>query len=102
MDNILVTGGAGFLGMSLVKTLVGFGARPRVLDINTPGDPDLESNIEFIQGDIRNPDTVERVVRGTDIVFHLAAAVLPTRGKAGVHFHQHRRHEKPPSGVPGP
>ncbi len=81
MDNILVTGGAGFLGMSLVKTLVGFGARPRVLDINTPGDPDLESNIEFIQGDIRNPDTVERVVRGTDIVFHLAAAVLPTRGK---------------------
>ena len=81
MDNILVTGGAGFLGMTLVKSLVGFGVRPRVLDINTLGEPDLESSIEFIQGDIRNPDTVHRVVRGMDVVFHLAAAVLPTRGK---------------------
>ena len=81
MDKILVTGGAGFLGISLVRSLVESGFRPRVLDINSPNDPALEARIDFIRGDIRNPDAVSRAIEGVDTLFHLAAAVLPTRGK---------------------
>ena len=81
MKAILITGGAGFLGVALVRQLVGEGYNPRVLDINEPEDPELGSAIEYIKGDIRDPEVVARACRGVDTVFHLAAAVLPTRGK---------------------
>ena len=81
MEKMLVTGGAGFLGIGLVRSLVQSEFRPRVLDIYSPNDPTLEGKIDFIQGDVRNPDTVSRAIQGVDTVFHLAAAVLPTRGK---------------------
>ena len=82
MKNVLVTGGAGFLGMELVRRLVALGLRPRVLDLNDPNDPRVDDSIEFTRGDVRDAPTVSRVTRGVDTVFHLAAAVLPTRGKA--------------------
>ena len=82
MKDVLVTGGAGFLGMELVRTLVAAGLRPRVLDVNDPNDPRVDDSIEFTRGDVRDASTVSQVTRGVDTVFHLAAAVLPTRGKA--------------------
>ena len=81
MDKILVTGGTGFLGIALVRRLVEDGHYPRVLDINSPNDPELEGSIEFIKGDVRDAQIVARACRDVDTVFHLAAAVLPTRGK---------------------
>jgi nucleoside-diphosphate-sugar epimerase len=80
--DVLVTGGAGFLGMELVRRLVASGLRPRVLDVNDPNDPRVDDSIEFTKGDVRDVSTVADVTRGVDTVFHLAAAVLPTRGKA--------------------
>ena len=81
MDRILVTGGTGFLGTDLVRELVRKGHNPRVLDINDPQDRDLEGSIDFTKGDTRDTSTVARVCEGVDTIFHLAAAVLPTRGK---------------------
>ena len=81
MQNILVTGGSGFLGISLVRRLVAEGFRPRVLDVNDPKEPELEGSIEFFKGDVRDARLVAEACRDVDTVFHLAAAVLPTRGK---------------------
>jgi nucleoside-diphosphate-sugar epimerase len=73
---VLVTGGSGFIGSALVKALVKSGAKVRVLDDNSRGRPrrlaDVEKDIEFIGGDIRNPDAVERAAQGMDEVHHLA------------------------------
>ncbi len=81
MNRILVTGGTGFLGIALVRRLVEDGYHPRVLDLNGPNDPELERSIEFIKGDVRDAQIMAMACHDVDTVFHLAAAVLPTRGK---------------------
>lgn len=74
---ILVTGGTGFLGSALVKRLIHEGHRVRVLDNNVRGRlrrlEDVSGEFEFIKGDIRRLDVVQRAARKTDVVFHLAA-----------------------------
>ncbi|MCF8477052.1 MAG: SDR family NAD(P)-dependent oxidoreductase [Pseudolabrys sp.] len=73
---VLVTGGSGFIGASLVKALVKAGAKVRVLDDNSRGAPrrliDVENDIEFIGGDIRDAGAVDAAARGMDEVLHLA------------------------------
>ena len=73
---ILVTGGSGFIGSGLVKALVKAGHRVRVLDDNSRGAPrrlaDVEKDIEFVAGDIRDAETVSRATAGMDEVHHLA------------------------------
>jgi nucleoside-diphosphate-sugar epimerase len=73
---ILVTGGSGFIGSSLVKALVRAGASVRVLDDNSRGSPrrlaGLEKDIEFIAGDIRDAAAVANAAKGMDEVHHLA------------------------------
>ena len=73
---ILVTGGSGFIGSALVKALVAAGNNVRVLDDNSRGSPrrlkDVEKDIDFIAGDIRNADAVARAAKGMDEVHHLA------------------------------
>jgi nucleoside-diphosphate-sugar epimerase len=73
---ILVTGGSGFIGSGLVKALVQSGAAVRVLDDNSRGRPrrlsDVENDIEFIGGDVRDPAAVEAAAKGMDEVHHLA------------------------------
>ena len=75
-NRVLVTGGSGFIGSSLVKALVKAGARVRVLDDNSRGRPrrlaDVEKDIEFVGGDIRDAETVARATQGMDEVHHLA------------------------------
>ena len=74
-----VTGGTGFVGARLVEMLVERGAKlVRCLDIVPPAatcwqDP----RIEYIQGDIRDPAALARLVDGADCVWHNAAAVGP-------------------------
>jgi len=73
---ILVTGGSGFIGSALVKALVGRGETVRVLDDNSRGGlrrlAEVERDIEFVGGDIRNADAVDAATRGIDEVHHLA------------------------------
>jgi len=75
-SKILVTGGSGFIGSGLVKALVKAGHRVRVLDDNSRGSPrrltEVEKDIEFIVGDIRDTEAVSRAAAGMDEVHHLA------------------------------
>ncbi|SHN82304.1 NAD-dependent epimerase/dehydratase family protein [Bradyrhizobium erythrophlei] len=76
MSSILVTGGSGFIGAALVKALVKDGHAVRVLDDNSRGAPrrlkDVIDDIEFVAGDIRDPNAVASAVHGVDEVHHLA------------------------------
>ncbi|MGD9769204.1 MAG: NAD-dependent epimerase/dehydratase family protein, partial [Pseudolabrys sp.] len=73
---ILVTGGSGFIGAALVRALVKAGHQVRVLDDNSRGRPrrlaGIENDIEFIGGDVRDPQAVNDAARGMDEVHHLA------------------------------
>jgi len=79
--NILVTGGAGFIGSHLVDALVAAGHQVRILDAVVPQvhgnrlPPHLNRNAEFLQGDMCDPELVERALDDIDAVFHHAAEV---------------------------
>jgi len=75
---VLITGGAGFIGSHLVKSLVKKSNFDLVvLDNLVRGRLDLlrecSENIRFIHGDVRDRECVTEATRGIDIVFHLAA-----------------------------
>lgn len=76
---ILVTGGAGFLGSSLVESLVNHGHEVIVIDNCWRGSKAnlrmVENSITFIEGDACVPDTYQMIAnpRSVDIVYHLAA-----------------------------
>ena len=73
---ILVTGGSGFIGSGLVRALLRAGCHVRVLDDNSRGSPrriaDIAKDIEFIAGDIRDPQAIATAAEGMDEVHHLA------------------------------
>ena len=75
-DVYLVTGGSGFLGSNLVKSLVDAGRKVRVLDNNFRGSAsklgDYMQRVEFVEGDIRDRSVVDRAVKGASVVCHLA------------------------------
>ena len=78
MENVLVTGGAGFIGSNLVKRLIGNGHLVTVLDnLGSGHRSNLEAfpSVRFIEGDIRDESTVAEAVKGNAIIFHLAASV---------------------------
>lgn len=70
----LVTGGAGFVGSSLVKRLVSEGNEVVVLDDFSRGKSGRLDNVncEILHGDIRHPDIVNLAMQGCDSVIHLA------------------------------
>ena len=76
MNRVLVTGGSGFIGSALARSLLRDGHAVRVLDDNSRGAPrrlaDVAKDIEFIAGDIRDAAAVAQAVRGVDEVHHLA------------------------------
>jgi UDP-glucose 4-epimerase len=76
-NKALVTGGAGFIGSHVVARLLQDGWQVRVLDDLSSGDRAKlpAGDIEFIEGDIRDPQTCKTACTGCDAVFHLAALV---------------------------
>ena len=78
---ILITGGAGFVGSHLADGLLEAGHQVRVLDDLTPqvhplGRPDyLSPDVELITGDVRDPNLLREALAGVDIVYHFAATV---------------------------
>ena len=75
----LITGGCGFIGRALTRELKASGAEVRVLDALVPqvhGDaPNVDPDVEFIRGDVRDAAAVAQATAGVDGVFHLAAEV---------------------------
>ena len=71
----LITGGAGFLGINLVRYLLNKGHEIVSLDIAEFNYPDVKDKIEIITGDIRHESAIERVMVNIDIVVHCAAAL---------------------------
>ena len=73
----LVTGGAGFIGSHITRTLLERGDQVRILDNFSSGKREnLKGlDVELIEGDLRDSSKVAEAVKGMDIVFHEAAFV---------------------------
>lgn len=76
---ILITGGAGFQGSHLVEKLKELGHEVTVLNTMTPDAFNnrkyLEGKTEVVWGSVTDPEVVEKVMRGKEVVFHLGARI---------------------------
>ncbi len=75
---VVVTGGAGFIGSHLCKTLIDQGAKVTAYDNLSFGKIDyikdlMDDKLKFVKGDIRDPTTLEKATRNSEVIFHLAA-----------------------------
>ena len=81
MTNVLITGGAGFIGSHTAEALVARGHSVRILDIldpqvhgrNADFPSALPAAVECLRGDVRNPTDVQQALANIDVVFHFAA-----------------------------
>ena len=75
----LVTGGAGFIGSHIADALLARGYEVRVLDgleprVHPRGRPSyVHAGFEFLEGDVRSREKLERALAGVEVVFHQAA-----------------------------
>lgn len=79
---VLITGGLGFIGSNLSRTLVLLGAKVTILDALLPAFggnrfnlEGIENNIELVEGNIVDQPLVEKLVTDKDFIFHLAGQV---------------------------
>jgi CDP-paratose 2-epimerase len=89
---VLVTGGAGFVGSNLTANLLRDGCDVTVVDalLRRGSERNLDwlrgqrtsGRFSFVQGDVRDFDTVRDAARGVDIIYHLAAQVAVTSSVA--------------------
>jgi nucleoside-diphosphate-sugar epimerase len=70
----LITGGAGFFGINMIRHLLLKGHSAVSLDIADFNYPDADK-VAVIKGDVRDREAVDRAMQGIDIVIHMAAAL---------------------------
>ncbi len=80
--DILITGGLGFIGSTLVRRLLDEGATVRVVDALRPGDggnpfnlTGREGEVELLRGGVEERTVADRAVADVEVVFHLAGKV---------------------------
>ncbi len=72
--HILVTGGLGFVGRHLVRSLCRLKKQIRVLDLHVAmTEPDVPSEVDLVKGDVRIAQDVRAACEGVDLIFHTAA-----------------------------
>jgi nucleoside-diphosphate-sugar epimerase len=81
-QTILVTGGAGFFGINMIRLLLERGYQPVSLDL-APFDYPERDRVRVVTGDIRDPAAVAKALDGVDLVIH-AAAALPREKEAQI------------------
>jgi nucleoside-diphosphate-sugar epimerase len=80
---ILITGGSGFIGLWLTKSLLATGAQVRVLDLKTDGPlvheilGNTAANVDWRSGDVSDGEAVRKAAAGCDALVHLAAVLTP-------------------------
>jgi UDP-glucose 4-epimerase len=79
MHRVVVTGGAGFIGSHLARKLSELGYNVVVYDdlSNASGLKNLPPNVKLVKGDVLDFNKLKSVIKGSDIVFHLAVKALP-------------------------
>jgi UDP-glucose 4-epimerase len=74
---VVVTGGAGFIGSHLCRTLVENNTKVTVFDNLSSGKidniKDIKAKLKFVQGDIRDPEKLKEATKSCKVIFHLAA-----------------------------
>ena len=70
MTRVLVTGGTGFIGQHLVSALAKSGRQVRVLDLRSPSC--AVSEVQYVQGSVIDPASVNEALADVDEVYHLA------------------------------
>src|SRR5215217_929657 len=73
--HVLVTGGAGFLGINLIRFLLARGVEVTSLDVAEFTYTDVQDRVRIVRGDIRDRAAVEIALTGVDAVVHCAAAL---------------------------
>jgi nucleoside-diphosphate-sugar epimerase len=73
-QKVLITGGAGFLGINLIRHLMARGYRTASIDVAEFDYPERD-RVEVIKGDIRDKTILNEVMEGVDFVVHTAAAL---------------------------
>jgi UDP-glucose 4-epimerase len=80
---ILVTGGAGFIGSNLVRSLAACGEKVRILDDLSTGQvaniEDVTGRVELITGSTTDRELVREALQGCELVYHLAGDSNPVR-----------------------
>lgn len=78
---VLVTGGAGGLGINVCKLLIETGYKVRIFDLknvrNLKNTREIENRAEVFWGDITHPESIKQALDQTDIVVHMAAILPP-------------------------
>jgi nucleoside-diphosphate-sugar epimerase len=78
---VLITGGAGRLGINVGKAFIKGGYHVCVFDLDTPGNRNsvkkLGGKTEIYWGDITRPDSVQKALEGVDAVVHMAGILPP-------------------------
>lgn len=72
----LVTGGAGFIGSAVVRNLLGRGEEVRVVDNLSKGSrSNVPAGVEYVEGDLTDPDLCRMAFKDVELCFHLAAKI---------------------------
>ena len=75
MKTVLITGGAGFLGLHTSRGLRERGYKVKILDIAPIDLSEYPRDVEYIQGDVRDMELLRKVMEDVDYVVHAAAAL---------------------------
>lgn len=78
---VFITGGGGFIGSHLVDSQLAQGYQVRVLDLHADNlnHAVTHPNLELVRGNLLDPTLIRRLVKGIDVLYHLASAHLDVR-----------------------